>query len=49
MAFVSQVFTSADGTLSYTIIDEAKAAELQIQKDLISAIKELTRVLDSRR
>lgn len=47
MAFASETFTVVDGLLSkqYIITDEAKAAELAIQKELISAIKDLTRAV----
>lgn len=50
MAFTSEDFQVASGLLTktYTITDEAKAAELAIQKELIEAIKELTRTLRSR-
>lgn len=48
MVFEKETFKVADGLLqkTYEIIDEAKACELAIQRELIEAIRNLTRTLN---
>ena len=49
MAFTSEDFKVNEGLIqkSYKIIDEAKACEIAVQKELIVAIRELTRAVKS--
>lgn len=47
MAFTEEKIKVNEGLLQkeYTITDEAKACELRLQKELIEAVKDLTRAI----